>query len=1032
MTLKVSLVIDGNASGAKKAATEAKTAVTSLGSEGSAALHTLKTSAEANVVSLSRVRDELARTTTVRPGTLNATTINSKLGVTNDFGAAARKADIDAYGASLDQVRAKYDPLFAAGMRYKEALAEINAAARVGAIDERVRAEAIQRTKDSFAQQVATIRTGADASDASVKKLGNGIVGSSRAARAEMINLSRQVQDVGVSLVSGQSLFIVATQQGSQIFDVFASSERSIGDFFKQAVSGAARFLMPAALVTGAVLGIGAAIVTAASQYGTAQREIDAALTGVGRAAGVLRSDINAIASDSASTFGLSVSEARNFATALAATGKIGKDNIEPIVALGHDVASAYGEGATSAAKRLADAFADPVKGADALNARLGFLDAAMLRQINNLQAQNRLYEAQQVLAAGVKSGLDGVNQTLASSAHFWTSIGNTLSNWWDSLGKFSSRVTGIGFTQGLDEQLQQTKDNIADLQKQLDGLRNRPVLLTTGPKLLSGLPADSGIAEVQRQLDQQQNKLKQLQGEWQRYWDAVSGAQARRDSFAQRAAVDSILPQIGQLDKLNNSYLNLSLTLESVNRSGGASSPVLAAMGISYEQLAKAVAEAKGQVDAFKSSNDKAIAGLELQIGAVGRRSPAALGALARQQALLNLGSTSPDAQRQADLAGTLAQRQAEQQITDAKAQSLLTARQATDTAQLELGILGRSSVEQERQRAILQAKQQLELQALQTYGSRDAYDRGHLKALEDEINKQAALKQQLAEQQTIRDLSFERSQIGRSSDEQQVASKLRGIYGEDYAKQLDGSIAGQMRLNQALQTTHDTGLSAYKGILSDLQQGKDLGEAFGNSMLSMLSKVSDKLGEMAFNNVWNAAFGGNSAGGLGGILGGLFGGGAAASTAAPVGVVGAAGAGFVVPTFFDEGGYTGDMAPSKVAGVVHGQEFVFDADTTRRIGPANLEAWRRSVRGFAAGGYVGPPPGAAPAAGNSFAAGAAAGSAPIDARSTIYNDFRGADSRAVAAIGAKLDQLEQSLPDVVEASVERALVLRPARVSA
>lgn len=892
MTLKVSLVIDGDASGAKKAAADTAAAYKVLGSEASAGLNTLRASADANVVSLTRVRDELGRASSAAAGKINSAAINSSLGVTSDFGAAARKTDIDAYGVSLDRLRAKFDPLFAAGQQYKTTLAEINNAARVGAIGENVRAEAIQRTKDSFTQQVTSIRTGASVTVAGTEA----IAGSSRQARAEMINLSRQVQDVGVSLASGQSPFMVLTQQGSQIFDVFASSERSIGDFFKQAAAGAARFITPAALVTGAVLGIGAAIVTAASQYGSAQRDIELSLTGIGRASGVLRSDINSIGSNAASTFGLSASEARSFATALAATGKIGKDNIEPIVKLGHDTAIAFGTDAAGAAKLLATSFADPVKGATELNNRLGFLDAAMLRQITNLQAQNRLTEAQGLLQAGVARGLEGVNQHVATSANFWTALGNKISNTWDAFGRGASRFTGLGFTQGLDEQLDQTKQNIADLQKQLDGLKNRPALLTTGPQVLSRLPAGSSTAEVERLLDQQQQKLKQLEGEWQKYWDAVSGAQARRDSFAQRAAVDSVSPEIGQLDKLNNNYLNLSLTLEAVNRSGGAASPILAAMGITFEQLQKAIAAAKGELNGFKSSSDKAIEGLQLQIGAVGKRSPGALGELAKQQALLSLGSTSPQAQQQAELTGTLARHQAEQQIADAKAQSLLTSRQATDAANLELGIIGRSSVEQERQRGLLQAKQQLEQESLRNYGSRDAYDRGHLKALEDEINKQSQLKQQLAEQQTVRDLSFEQSQIGRSSDEQQVASKLRGIYGDNYASELDGSIAGQMRLNQSLQQTHDLGLSAYKGILGDLQQGKTLSEALGNSMLSTLSKVTDKLAEMAFNKLWQGALG--PLGGGSGLLGGAGMGG---------GLLG----GFIIPGILHDGGMAG-QAPS------------------------------------------------------------------------------------------------------------------------
>ncbi|MEY9744503.1 hypothetical protein ABIF65_003877 [Bradyrhizobium japonicum] len=68
---------------------------------------------------------------------------------------------------------------------------------------------------------------------------------------------------------------------------------------------------------------------------------------------------------------GLSVSEAREFASTLVQTGKIANDNLLPIVQIGKDITRIYGIDATEAAKMLADAFADPEKGATELNNRL-------------------------------------------------------------------------------------------------------------------------------------------------------------------------------------------------------------------------------------------------------------------------------------------------------------------------------------------------------------------------------------------------------------------------------------------------------------------------------------------------------------------------------------------------------------------------------------------------------------------------------------------------------------------------------------
>lgn len=56
-----------------------------------------------------------------------------------------------------------------------------------------------------------------------------------------------------------------------------------------------------------------------------------------------------------------------------------------------------------------------------------------------------------------------------------------------------------------------------------------------------------------------------------------------------------------------------------------------------------------------------------------------------------------------------------------------------------------------------------------------------------------------------------------------------------------------------------------------------------------------------------------------------------------------------------FERGGWTGTGAASEVAGLVHAEEYVFDAAATRRIGVSNLEAIRRgAMRGYQTGGYV------------------------------------------------------------------------------
>lgn len=63
--------------------------------------------------------------------------------------------------------------------------------------------------------------------------------------------------------------------------------------------------------------------------------------------------------------------------------------------------------------------------------------------------------------------------------------------------------------------------------------------------------------------------------------------------------------------------------------------------------------------------------------------------------------------------------------------------------------------------------------------------------------------------------------------------------------------------------------------------------------------------------------------------------------------------------------GGFTGPGGKYDPAGIVHRGEYVFDADTTQKIGVQNLMAVHKRVRGYADGGFVGDSP-AMPGGGN------------------------------------------------------------------
>lgn len=67
---------------------------------------------------------------------------------------------------------------------------------------------------------------------------------------------------------------------------------------------------------------------------------------------------------------------------------------------------------------------------------------------------------------------------------------------------------------------------------------------------------------------------------------------------------------------------------------------------------------------------------------------------------------------------------------------------------------------------------------------------------------------------------------------------------------------------------------------------------------------------------------------------------------TAIAVGVMSAANVAKIAGIGFEKGGYTGNGGTKDIAGAVHGQEYVFDAAATKRIGVPALDAMRRGTQ--------------------------------------------------------------------------------------
>jgi hypothetical protein len=219
--------------------------------------------------------------------------------------------------------------------------------------------------------------------------------GMTRQQRAGLINLGRQGGDLVTGAFSGQSVGMMAAQQGPQIFDALATSG------FKASAS----MIAVGAGVTAVVVALGAAVAAQAA-YDASTLKLEVSARGLGAASGQTAEQLEAQARAGAEAGDVSVRSARDMAAAYANTGRIGGGVLADLIGLTQRYALTTGQDAAGATKELGAAFADPVKGAGDLNEKLHFLDAAEQRHIENLARSGHEAEAQALLVDKLQASL--------------------------------------------------------------------------------------------------------------------------------------------------------------------------------------------------------------------------------------------------------------------------------------------------------------------------------------------------------------------------------------------------------------------------------------------------------------------------------------------------------------------------------------------------------------------------------------------------------------------------------------------------
>lgn len=260
--LKVSMLVTADASAVAPAMGEARREVASVGTaarDAGAGLNKLSGANDQAAAAATRAM-QAARGQAAAERELQSV-IAASVGIRPQTSAgdyARRQADVEAYGAALDDLRAKYNPVYAAARAYDRELAELNRAMALGAINAEEHAAAMTMLADRYQRTSAA-----------------GAVYAEQAgvARMQTANLAFQFQDISTMLIAGQNPFILLSQQLPQV-TMYGGRLSGVMGALRQTVAG---LLSPLGLATTAFVLLGSAAVSYFSSLtsGSADAEPD-------------------------------------------------------------------------------------------------------------------------------------------------------------------------------------------------------------------------------------------------------------------------------------------------------------------------------------------------------------------------------------------------------------------------------------------------------------------------------------------------------------------------------------------------------------------------------------------------------------------------------------------------------------------------------------------------------------------------------------------------------------------------------------
>jgi phage-related minor tail protein len=314
---------------------------------------------------------------------------------------------------------------------------------------------------------------------------------------AALRGVPAQFTDIVTSLQGGQQPLTVFLQQGGQLKDMFGgagNAARALGGYVLGLVNP---FTVAAA--AGGVLALA---------YNQGSKEADAyrlALVTTGNAAGATSAQLKSYAQEISGVVGTQGKAAESLA-ALAATGKVGAENLREAAQAAVQYERATGQAASKTAEQFASLRNEPLAAVLKLNEGMNFLTDSTYKQIKSLEEQSKTTEAanvaQRAFADTLSSRGSEMERNLGSIERGWLAVKDAAKGAWDA-------ILNVGRTSTNIDQLAEVRKQIAMRENQL---ANGGFGSTEGGAAL-GRPSQAATARLQAELSALQAKAAALEG---------------------------------------------------------------------------------------------------------------------------------------------------------------------------------------------------------------------------------------------------------------------------------------------------------------------------------------------------------------------------------------------------------------------------------------------------------------------------------------------------------------------------------------